>query len=48
MPNDTYIINAKNITKYFGSVVALDSVDFELKNGEILGLVGDNGAAVRR
>jgi len=44
MSNDTNIINAKNITKFFGSVVALDNVDFELKNGEILGLVGDNGA----
>ena len=44
MPNDKYIIKAKNITKYFGSVVALDGVDFELKDGEVLGLVGDNGA----
>jgi len=44
MSNDNYIIRAKNITKYFGSVVALENVDFELKDGEILGLVGDNGA----
>ncbi len=44
MSNDNYIIRAKNITKYFGSVVALEDVDFELKDGEILGLVGDNGA----
>jgi len=44
MSNDNYIIRAKNITKYFGSVAALENVDFELKDGEILGLVGDNGA----
>lgn len=39
-----YVIEAKNLTKYFGSVVALDGVDFELEDGEILGLLGDNGA----
>jgi len=42
--DNNYIIQAKNITKYFGSVVALENVDFELKYGEVLGLVGDNGA----
>jgi len=44
MLDNNYIIQARNITKYFGSVVALENVDFELKDGEILGLVGDNGA----
>jgi len=44
MSNGNYIIRAKNITKYFGSIGALENVDFELKEGEILGLVGDNGA----
>lgn len=39
-----YVIEAKNLTKYFGSVIALDGVDFELEDGEILGLLGDNGA----
>lgn len=39
-----YIIEAKNLTKYYGSVAALDDVDFELEDGEILGLLGDNGA----
>ena len=41
---DDYIIEAKNFTKHYGAVAALDDVDFELKDGEILGLVGDNGA----
>lgn len=38
------ILETKKITKLFGPVVALKNVDFELKNGEILGLLGDNGA----
>lgn len=41
---EEYIIEAKGLTKYFGSVCALKNVDFELKRNEILGLVGDNGA----
>jgi len=42
--SNNYIIEAKKLTKRFGAVVALNNVDFELKDGEILGLVGDNGA----
>lgn len=42
--DNKYIIKAKNITKRFGSVTALNNVDFELIQGEVLGLVGDNGA----
>jgi ABC-type sugar transport system ATPase subunit len=44
LADNNYIIKANNITKYYGAVKALDNVDFELKQGEILGLVGDNGA----
>jgi branched-chain amino acid transport system ATP-binding protein len=32
------------LTKRFGGVVALDSLDFEVNEGEILGLIGPNGA----
>ncbi|TDL81675.1 sugar ABC transporter ATP-binding protein [Palleronia sediminis] len=32
------------IVKRFGGVTALDSVDFELRRGEVMALVGDNGA----
>jgi fructose transport system ATP-binding protein len=39
-----FILETKNITKYYGGIRALDKVDLELKNNEILGLVGDNGA----
>ncbi|MGO9601944.1 MAG: ABC transporter ATP-binding protein [Candidatus Binataceae bacterium] len=35
---------AKNITKRFGQMLALDRVDFEAHRGEIHALVGENGA----
>jgi ABC-type sugar transport system ATPase subunit len=37
-------VEMKNISKRFGGVQALNNVDLELYNREILGLVGDNGA----
>lgn len=39
-----YILEARGISKHFGGVYALDSVDLTLKHNEVLGLVGDNGA----
>jgi simple sugar transport system ATP-binding protein len=38
------ILRTEGITKRFGPVVALRGVDMELHRGEILGIVGDNGA----
>ncbi len=38
------IMEAKGISKYFGNFVANDNIDMELKSGEILGLLGANGA----
>lgn len=32
------------VTMKFGGLVALDSVDFQIRRGEILGLIGPNGA----
>lgn len=40
----TLKLDMKGIVKRFGGVVALDSVDFELRRGEVMALVGDNGA----
>src|SRR4030066_103266 len=41
---DEYIVEMKGISKRFGAVQALNNVDLELRQGEILGLVGDNAA----
>jgi fructose transport system ATP-binding protein len=38
------ILEARNLVKIFGSVVALDGADFDLYPGEIVGVIGDNGA----
>lgn len=37
-------VEARNIWKYYGPVVALRDVSLTIKGGEIIGLVGDNGA----
>lgn len=39
-----FVLEAKEIRKAFGAVVALDGVTFSLRRGEIHGLVGQNGA----
>ncbi len=38
------ILSCNNIVKKFGRVVALDNANFNLFEGEILGIIGDNGA----
>ena len=38
------ILELRNITKTFGDLVAVDSVDFELQAGEIHAILGENGA----
>jgi simple sugar transport system ATP-binding protein len=38
------LLEARNVSKYFGSITALDGVNFHLARGEVLGIVGDNGA----
>jgi ABC-2 type transport system ATP-binding protein len=39
-----HAVGARGITKCFGDVVALDSVDLDVTRGQIHGLVGPNGA----
>jgi D-xylose transport system ATP-binding protein len=43
-PNKKVLLKIENVTKRFGSVVALKDVSFEMYENEIVGLVGDNGA----
>lgn len=38
------VLKGRNLVKRYGRVVALDSADFELYPGEILAVIGDNGA----
>lgn len=38
------LLEIKNLTKKFGSLVANDSVSFSLEKGQIVGLIGPNGA----
>lgn len=38
------IIKARGLMKRYGTVVAMNSADFDLYPGEILGVIGDNGA----
>ena len=44
MSNIEKVIVGEKVTKRFGGMTAVDSVDFELRKGEILGLIGPNGA----
>ena len=37
------VIDVKNLVKRYGDLIALDHFDLEVKEGEILGLLGPNG-----
>lgn len=39
-----HVFEAKNLTKRYGSYLALDNVSLAIRSGEIYGLVGENGA----
>jgi len=38
------ILEGEKVTKYFGGLAALYQVDFDIKQGEVVGLIGPNGA----
>jgi branched-chain amino acid transport system ATP-binding protein len=43
MPAET-MLEARNMTRRFGGLYAVDNVSFEVQRGEIFGLIGPNGA----
>ena len=38
------MLSIKNVTKRFGEVTAVNNLNFDVKRGEVLGIVGQNGA----
>lgn len=38
------MIEVKNVTKKYGTTVAVDNISFEVKKGEVVGFLGPNGA----
>lgn len=38
------LLSARNLSKRFGGLVAVDSLDLEVKPNEVLGLIGPNGS----
>ncbi len=38
------LLEAKNLTKFFGGLAAVDEVSFRVREGEIYGLIGPNGS----
>ncbi|MFN5582534.1 ATP-binding cassette domain-containing protein [Gemmatimonas sp.] len=43
-PNAPVVLRARDLRKQYGQVVALDGADFDVRAGEILAVIGDNGA----
>ena len=38
------VIHVSHLTKFYGRILALDHIDFDVKEGEIFGFLGPNGA----
>jgi simple sugar transport system ATP-binding protein len=43
-PSSEYVLELDNVSKFFGTVIALQDVTVRLKRGEVHCLLGDNGA----
>jgi len=43
-PSDRPFLTARNVSKRFGALTALSGVDLDIYAGEVLALLGDNGA----
>jgi lipooligosaccharide transport system ATP-binding protein len=40
----TSLVHARSLVKRFGSLVAVDGIDFDVRQGEVFGFLGPNGA----
>lgn len=40
----TPVLQARGLVKRYGQVTAIDGADFDLLPGEVLAVIGDNGA----
>lgn len=40
----TSLVSARNVSKSYGSTLAVDNVSFDIEKGRIMGLIGPNGA----
>jgi ABC-2 type transport system ATP-binding protein len=41
---DGFVVEAKGLTKYYGSFPAIEDVSFTVRKGEVMGFLGPNGA----
>src|SRR5256885_11005366 len=41
---DAPVLEARDVSKYFGHVIALEGITMSVRAGEVLCLLGDNGA----
>ncbi len=44
MSNTNVILSCRGLTKRFGGLTAVNNLDFDIYEGEVLGLIGPNGA----
>ncbi len=44
MTESTPLVEVRDVSKYFGSVIALEDISLHVKAGEVMCLLGDNGA----
>ena len=42
--NDTSLVSVQHLSRYYGSLTAVEDVSFNLAQGEVLGFLGPNGA----
>jgi ABC-type multidrug transport system ATPase subunit len=45
--NSENIIEVTDLTKFYGSLLAVDKINFDVKKGELFGFLGPNGAGAR-